>query len=152
MKIFSFENERDFLKALDGVDKNLVDTLYTPYPVRPDGVFRNFPAAVVAFVLAGALAAAGLLYWMLYDYPIDVGGKEIYDAAFVFPVIFELSILSGAMGAFLLFLYCARLPKYHGKDFELPIEAASENFLMALKNCDAKLEEFLISSGGKDIK
>ncbi len=92
----------------------LVKEVYSPFPVHgldPIIGIKRTRLAIASFMYAStgtALALLGMWYFMIYDWPMNIGGKPSFSLwenlpAFV-PVTFEFSVLCGAHGMVLTYL------------------------------------------------
>lgn len=97
------------------VSKGLrVKEVYSPFPVHgldPIIGIKRTRLAIASFMYATTgttLALLGMWYFMIYDWPMNIGGKPSFSLwenlpAFV-PVTFEFSVLCGAHGMVLTYL------------------------------------------------
>jgi len=91
---------------------------HTPFPVHGlSDAMGLKPTRLPHIVLGGGLVgcAVGLLiqWWMnAIDYPLLISGKPFFGLPAAIPVAFELTILFGAIGAFLGMLVSNGLPAY----------------------------------------
>ncbi len=92
-----------------------VQNAYSPFPVHGlDKVLgvKWTRLAICAFIygMTGvSLALSGMYYFMIYDWPMDVGGKPSFTffenvLSFV-PITFEMGVLCAAHGMVLTFLF-----------------------------------------------
>ncbi len=93
---------------------------HTPFPVHGlSDAMGLKPTRLPYVVLAGGLigGAVGLLmqWWMnAIDYPLVISGKPLFSIPANIPVMFELTVLCAAIGAFLGMLVMNGLPAlYH---------------------------------------
>ncbi len=99
---------------------------FTPFPVPDlDPVLEirrtKIPFIVLAAGLAGAAAALLVQWWTnAFDYPINVGGRPLFSIPSDVPIVFEMTVLSAAFGAFASVLLAAKLPRLHDPIFDLP--------------------------------
>jgi mono/diheme cytochrome c family protein len=84
----------------------------TPYPVHGMDAAMKLPKSKIGWVtlifgLTGTLSAVTMMGWMMaVDYPIVIGGKPFFGLPAFGPIMFELSVLLGALatvGALLFF-------------------------------------------------
>lgn len=90
---------------------------HAPFPVhgldeamgiRP----TRLPWLVFACGLAGAVVGLAMQWWMnAVDYPFLVSGKPFFSLPANIPIMFELTILLAAFGAFFGMLACNGLPQ-----------------------------------------
>jgi hypothetical protein len=101
----------------------LVDA-FTPFPVPGldeilDARAGWLPWIVLAGGILGAAAAYGLiLYSVLVDYPINVGGRPLNAWPAYTVLAFEGGILGAAVAGFVGMLALNRLPTYHHPIFD----------------------------------
>lgn len=90
---------------------------YTPFPIHGmDQAIGLKPSKLpyVTFVagLTGCLAGLGLqTYINVYDWPINIGGKPQFSLPAFVPIIFELTILFGALATVGAMIAFCGLPK-----------------------------------------
>jgi hypothetical protein len=122
---------------------------FTPYPVPElDDILGAtagpLPWIVLAGGVFGAAAAYGLiLYSVLIDYPINVGGRPL-DAWPAFLVLaFEGGILGAALAAFIGMLALNRLPTYHHPVFDAAsfTFARDDRFYLLVRGGDPRFAE-----------
>lgn len=119
MNEYVYDDEHPFLEKLkelvsSGVSPRLIRT-FTPTPVHGvSELLREQPTFVRVFAVLGALAGtftgAGLTIYTSLRYPLIVGGKPYVALLPYFIIMFELTILFGAISTFIGFLLLARLP------------------------------------------
>ena len=111
LKIYGLYNDDDILKkgAQAIVDKGIkISDVYSPFPVH--GIesiigMKWTRIAIAAFMygLTGlTLALLGMWYFMIMDWPMNIGGKPSFDfyqnlPAFI-PISFEFTVLCAAHG------------------------------------------------------
>ena len=89
---------------------------YTPYPIKElDEIIKALnPLPAMVFV-AGALGSATAWIMQYYiaaiDYPINVGGRPLYSWPSFIVILFELTVLFAASGAFFGMFWLAGLPR-----------------------------------------
>lgn len=91
-------------------------TVYSPTPRHEIEEALELPeSAVRIYTLAGAFtgaaAGAAISVWMSLDWPLIVGGKEIVSLPAFSVIIFELTILIGALSTVAGLFLTARLPR-----------------------------------------
>jgi hypothetical protein len=79
--------------------------------------------------VSGGLGALALQWFCNgWDYPLNVGGRPPLSLPAFIPIAFELTVLSGAVTAFVGVLYQMGLPRLYQPVFEVPgIERASDD-------------------------
>lgn len=96
---------------------------HTPFPVhglndamglRP----TRLPYVVFAHGVLGCLVGLGLQWWMnAYNYKFLIAGKPIWSIPANIPVVFELTVLFSAFGAFFGMLAFNGLPRFYHSVF-----------------------------------
>jgi len=111
-----YDDDHTLLEAAkELVSKGLrVKDVYSPFAVHgidPVIGIRRTRMAIVAFLFAmtgTTLAVWGMWYFMIYDWPMNIGGKPSFSfienlPAFV-PIMFEFTVLCGAHGMVITYL------------------------------------------------
>lgn len=132
-KEYRFDKKEDFLDALrdfikKGIPEKHVTTL-SPYPVHDvDKILYSAPSRLRFFALIGSLAGlvAGFSFtiYTVLSWPLITGGKPLISVPAFIIIAFELTILFGAILAFIGFLYLARLPNF--PKIRTPIECGNQ--------------------------
>jgi hypothetical protein len=96
-------------------------TVYSPTPRHEiEEALEVTDSPVRVFTLTGALTGAGagaaLAVWTSLDWPLIVGGKEIVALPAFSVIIFEMTILLGALATLLGLFINARLPRIFPSD------------------------------------
>ena len=91
-------------------------TVYSPTPRHEiEEALESPESAVRIFTLVGAFtgsaAGAALAIWMSLDWPLIVGGKEIVSLPAFSVIIFEVTILLGALSTVAGLFLTGRLPR-----------------------------------------
>ena len=139
--------------------------VHTPFPVHGMDDAMGIKGTQLPFiVLAGGLtglALATLMQWWMnaVDYPFMISGKPLFGLPANIPVMFELTVLLSAFGAFFGMWILNDLPKlYHplftNKRFR---RATQDRFYIVIEARDpkfdaAKTKEFLGSLGGSVVE
>jgi hypothetical protein len=107
--------------------------------------FRRNRVAPITF--AGALLGGLSGYFMQWystvvDYPVNVGGRPLHSWPMFVPVTFELTVLGGALAAFLAVIVGNRLPDlsypvFDARDFDL---ATRNRFFLCLRADDPRFD------------
>jgi len=97
---------------------------YTPYPIEEieDIIPAKNPLPAIVFVggLIGAITAWVMqTYIAIWDFPINVGGRPLYSWPSFIVILFELTVLFGAIAAFAGTLSLASLPRPYHPVFEV---------------------------------
>lgn len=107
---------------------------YAPFHVEglaeAVGFARNrvAPITFVAAVFGGALGYFVQWYSAVVDYPLNIGGRPLHSWPMFVPVTFELTVLFGALAAFLAAVVGNRLPDVSHPVFGTP------DFDLAMRN------------------
>ena len=119
MKQFTFDDKEPFLAKLrellaGGLPVNRIEVT-TPFPVHEALHLLKTPVSRLKyFTFSGALigfcAGFGLTIYSATSWPTMVGGKPIVSLPPFLIIAFELTILLGAVGSLLGFLFLSRLP------------------------------------------
>jgi len=138
---------------------------YSPFPVHglDDAMGARRPPLQLLTIAGGAAgAAAGLLmqWWMVaVDYPFILSGKLPFSLPAFIPVMFETTILFGALGTFSGMLLFAGLPKlYHALHTSRRFSRASaDRFFINIEAADPEYDAagttaFLEEIGGAGIE
>ncbi len=137
---------------------------WSPFPVHGmDEAMGIGSSKVPWIVLAGGLlgmTTAVLLQWWsgAVEYPIVIGGKDLFSWEFALPVTFELSVLFSAFGAVFGMFILNKLPKpYHPLD-RVPLfrRVTDDKFFLTIETRDPKFDmdaskAFLAELGGTNI-
>ncbi len=134
---------------------------FTPFPVHGmDKAMGIKPTKLPLFVFAGG--ATGFLLGLLLqwwtnavDYPFIISGKPLFGLPAAIPVIFELTILLAAFGAFFGMIAFNRLPRFYHPVFTSTrfARVTDDRFFLAVDMQDEKYDEkktpeFLETLGG----
>src|SRR5438270_8538133 len=116
---------------------------YSPYPIKD--LFKIVPGhnPVPAIVFLAGLVGAATAWSMQYyiaaiDYPINVGGRPLYSWPAFVPILFELTVLLAAFGAFFGTLFLCGFPRLHFPLFNLSefIRVSSDRFFLCVESRD----------------
>lgn len=138
---------------------------HTPFPVHGlNDAMGLKPTRLPYFVflcgVAGCATGLALQWWMnAFDYKFLIAGKPIWSVPANIPVIFELTVLFSAFGAFLGMLALNGLPRFHHPVFhgELIGRVTTDRFVISLEAEDPlfdadKTREFALSLGGNTVE
>jgi hypothetical protein len=137
-----------------------IHDVYTPMPIH--GLDHAMGLRDTSIHTAGfiygitvtATALSGISYALIYDWPLNFGGKPHFALPAWIPVTFELTVLFSAVGMVLTFCYlCQMAPFVRKHHFNL--RSTDDQFTMVIE-CTAKTNEtelkaFLKSIGAVDI-
>ena len=138
---------------------------HAPFPVHGlnDAMGLN-PTVLPWFVLGGGTTGAvgGLLlqWWTnAVNYPFLISGKPYFSLPANIPITFELTILFGAVGAFVGMLVLNGLPRFHHPLFRSARfrRTTSDGFFISVEASDPlfhpiRTRAFLESLGGRNIE
>lgn len=123
--------------------------VYTPYPIRDLNEIVPGPNYVPLIVLVGGFIGAAVAWVMQYyiaaiDYPINVGGRPLYSWPSFIPILFELTVLFAACGAFFGTLALCGFPRPHFPLFNLPqfANATSNRFFLCIECADPAYSQY----------
>lgn len=90
-------------------------TAYTPYPehhIEHALGYGQSPVRVWTLVggLSGTAAGFGFTIFTSVDWPLVVGGKPIVGIPAYIPIVFELSVLLGALATVIGLFYLSKIP------------------------------------------
>ncbi|MEX0611159.1 MAG: DUF3341 domain-containing protein [Pirellulales bacterium] len=122
---------------------------YSPMPV--DGLSEavgfarsRMPLVVLIGGAVGCLTGYGLQYFIsVVDYPLNIGGRPLNSWPSFVPVIFEMTVLFGALGAVLGMLAMNGLPRPHHPLFGVPQfdRATQDRFFLCIRRTDPLFDE-----------
>jgi len=137
---------------------------YSPMPVEglSDAVgFKRsrMPLVVLIGGVVGCLTGYGMQYFIsVIDYPLNIGGRPLNSWPSFVPVIFEMTVLFGALAAVLGMLGMNGLPRPHHPLFGVPQfdRATQDRFFLCIRRTDQLFHErttreFLQRLGAKEV-
>ena len=134
-----FRGEADLMAAAAATRSggHPIHDAYTPYPVhgleKAIGLRRSrFTWVCLCFAIVGlACATAGQFFITWIDWAVDVGGKPWNSLPAFLPIMFELTVLFGGVGTFVvLFLRTGMIP---GREPWLPhSKVTDDRFVLAV--------------------
>lgn len=123
---------------------------FTPYPVH--GMDRamglqptRLPWLVLLCGLAGGAVGMLLQWWTnAVDYPYLISGKPLFSLPSNIPVVFELTVLFSAFGAFFGMLIFNDLPRFWHPVFTNPRfrRVTTDGFFLAVEADDPRFDVF----------
>ena len=134
--------------------------VYTPMPIHGLDLamgLRETSLHTAGFIYAitgTTTALSGIGYTLVYDWPLNFGGKPHFALPAWIPVTFELTVLFASVGMVLTFCYlCQMAPFVRKHHFNL--RSTDDQFTMVIE-CTAKTnvaeaEAFLKSTGAFDV-
>ena len=137
----------------------------SPFPVHGIDDAIGVPPSklgwrVIFCSAAGAATALLLIWWVgAINYPINIGGKPLFDFSYSIPVTFELTILFSAFGTFLGMWGMNGLPKLYHPSFQYKHthRASDDAFILVIEADDPKFDpeqsaQHLKSVGAADVE
>ena len=116
---------------------------YSPYPIKDLNKIVPGHNFVPPIVLGGGLLGAAIAWSMQYyiaaiDFPTNIGGRPLYSWPMFIPILFELTVLLAACGAFFGTLALCGFPRPNFPLFNLPrfAEASSGRFFLCIESRD----------------
>lgn len=158
----SFGDPDDLMLGIDKMQENNITIYdaYTPMPIH--GIEdklgvppSRIPIAAFIFGISGTTFAIGLLYYcMVYDWPINIGGKPAFAMPNFVPITFELTVLICALGMVATFLFRTHL--FPGRAPRvMDLRASDDRFILAIdakENADhEKIDNLLKEAGAIDV-
>jgi hypothetical protein len=138
---------------------------HTPFPVHglndAMGIrMTRLPLFVLGGGLTGGSLAILMQWWMnSVDYKYLISGKPYFGLPANIPIMFELTVLFAAFGAFLGMLAFNLLPEYHCPLFrsERFLRATQDRFFISIDASDprfdaAKVQDFLECLGSTSVE
>jgi hypothetical protein len=122
---------------------------YAPMPVEGLAEAVGFPRsrmplAVLVGGVVGCLIGYGMQYWIsVIAYPLNVGGRPLNSWPSFVPVIFEMTVLVGALFAVLGMLALNGLPRPHHPLFVVAHfdRATQDRFFLCIRRTDPMFHE-----------
>lgn len=115
MKKNSYEiivNDSDYDKVaeiLNYLKINYIDEfsfVEMPENLSNDKHSKKYGIAGLALAILGIYLSFLFLYWtQKISYPLNIGGKNLFDLVYSFPVIFEFTVLIVVTGLFVIFIF-----------------------------------------------
>ncbi len=143
--VAEFDNPHDLVEAARKVREEGYRRFeaYSPYPIKDLDEIVPGPNYVPLIVLLSGFAGAAIAWAMQYyiaaiDYPINVGGRPLYSWPAFVPILFELTVLLAACGAFFGTLGLCGFPRPNFPLFNLPqfAEVTSRRFFLCIERAD----------------
>jgi len=137
---------------------------YTPFPIEElsEAIGFHHPLVPLLVLVGGIFGAAGgflLQVWaMVWNYPLNIGGRPLVSWPSFIPVTFEMTILCAALAAVFGMLALNGLPMPYHPVFNVPrfALATRSQFFLCLESRDPlfdreKSRQFLKSLNPKDV-
>jgi hypothetical protein len=158
----SFDNEAVLFPAVKKVRMAgyKIHDVYTPMPIH--GLDQAMGLRETSLHTAGFIygitgtttALSGISYALIYDWPINFGGKPHFALPAWIPITFELTVLFASIGMVLTFCYLCQMAPFVRKH-HFSLRATDDLFVMVIectaKTNEADLQSFLKSIGALDV-
>jgi hypothetical protein len=158
----SFDDEGVLFPAVKKVRKAgyRMHDVYTPMPIH--GLDHAMGLRETSLHTAGfiygitgtATALTGISYCLIYDWPLNFGGKPHFALPAWIPITFELTVLFASVGMVLTFCYLCQMAPFVRKH-HFSLRATDDKFVMVIectpKTNEAELVSFLKSTGAADV-
>jgi hypothetical protein len=121
---------------------------YTPFPVHGIDRAMGIRPTMLPMLALGGGVTGGFLGWILQhwtnavDYPFLISGKPFSGLPAQIPVMFELTILLAAFGAFVGMLFLNKLPRFNHPVFQSErfARVTDDRFFLAVAADDPKFD------------
>ncbi len=138
---------------------------HSPFPIHGMDQAMRLKRSPMGYIIGtmgtiGMIGMIALTYWTnIYGYQMVISGKEYFSWQAFIPVIFAITILLSAFGAFFGMLALNKLPQLFNPIFgsDLFAKVTDDGFFVSVE-CDdpmydeAKVKSFLESIGGKNVE
>ncbi len=134
--------------------------VYTPMPIHGLDTAMglrdtSLHTAGFLYAISGTLTAIiGISYALVYDWPLNFGGKPHFALPAWIPIIFELTVLFSSVGMVLTFCYLCQMAPFVRKH-HFSLRATDDLFVMVIecttKTNEAEAQAFLKSIGAMDV-
>lgn len=146
-----FEDARDLLGAARRAREAGYRKLraYTPFPVKGladlvEAPRKNWIPAIVFIggVIGGLTGFFMQYFYLVWHYPLNVGGRPLNSWQAFIPITFELTILGAAVFGAVGMLWLSGLPRLFHPVFTVPEFRAATNdkFFLCVRASDAKFD------------
>jgi hypothetical protein len=121
---------------------------FSPFPVEGlyemiGGRTTRLPRLVLGCGLLGGLTGFGLqTYLMVFDYPLNVGGRPLFSWPSFIPITFELSVLFAAIGGVLGLFIANKMPELYHPVFNVDRfeRVTQDGFFLLVTHDDPKFD------------
>jgi hypothetical protein len=138
-----------------------IQEIYTPMPIHGLDTAMGLretslhTAGFIYGITGTATALSGISYALIYDWPLNFGGKPHFALPAWIPIIFELTVLFASVGMVLTFCYLCQMAPFVRKH-HFSLRATDDLFVMVIevmaKTNEAELEALLKSAGAKGVE
>ena len=160
-------NPKELIEIANTVSENgyrQYDT-FSPFPIHGMDKAMRLRKSKLGWIVAGhgLLGLAGaftmIYFMMVFDYPMNISGKTLFNMPAWIPVIFELTVLLSSFGAVFGMFFLNGLPKlnhplFNSEDFK---RASDDGFFVCIEADDpqfeeSKVEDLLEKAGASNIQ
>jgi hypothetical protein len=115
----------------------------------------SIPTAGFIYGITGTTTALlGITYTLVWDWPLNLGGKPHFSLPAWIPIIFELTVLFSAVGMVLTFCYLCQMAPFVRKH-HFSLRSTDDLFVMVIectpKTNEEELRNFLQQTGASDV-
>lgn len=115
----------------------------------------SIPTAGFIYGITGTTTAlCGISYTLVYDWPLNIGGKPHFSILAWVPIMFELTVLFSAVGMVLTFCYLCQMAPFVRKHHFSP-RSTDDRFVMVIecteKTNEEELKTFLQQTGAEEV-
>src|SRR5665213_160471 len=158
----SFEDETVLFRAVKKIRSAgyKLHDVFTPMPIhgldKAIGLREtSLPTAGFIYGITGTITAlSGISYTLVYDWPLNIGGKPHFALPAWIPIIFELTVLFSAVGMVLTFCYLCQMAPFVRKHHFSP-RSTDDRFVMVIecteKTNEEELKTFLQQTGAEEV-
>ncbi len=158
----SFEDEAVLFRAVKKVRSAgyKLHDVYTPMAIH--GLDKamglrdtSIPTAGFIYGITGTTTALlGITYTLVWDWPLNIGGKPHFSLPAWIPIMFELTVLFSAVGMVMTFCYLCQMAPFVRKH-HFSLRSTDDRFVMVIE-CTAKtneeeLKSFLSQAGAEEV-
>lgn len=118
---------------------------HTPFPVHGLEKAMGLPPSKLPWVVlvcgfTGLMSAIALTYYVAIDYPLTISGKPSFSWQAYVPIMFELTVLFSAFGAFFGTWVLNKLPAFYHPTMTHPSfpRATDDAFFISIEAKDPK--------------
>jgi hypothetical protein len=158
----SFDDEAVLFPAVKKVRQGgyRIHDVYTPMPIHGLDTAMGLretslhTAGFIYGITGTTTALSGISYALIYDWPLNFGGKPHFALPAWVPITFELTVLFASIGMVLTFCYLCQMAPFVRKH-HFSLRSTDDLFVMVIE-CTSKtnvadLESFMKSTGASDV-
>lgn len=148
----TFDNPDKIIHAAEKVSNSGYEKydIHTPYPVHGmDNAMKLSPSKIGYFTISIGLTFMSLMIYFIYwtnnvDYPNIIGGKPFFALPTYVPIMFEVTILTGAvLSVAILLIFYFKFPNnaHPLHDTQYMKDVSSDKFGVCIEATDSKFNE-----------